>query len=172
MTKPVNNMLAKTSRAMRFVPQAVKRTVLTQTLGRVVPYLNTSGVQFETLEPLKVEVSLKNTRAVQNHIGQVHAVAMVLLAETSTGFVVGINLPNDKICLIKTADISYRRPSQGNMRAVASLTEEQASQIQQLEEGEVLVNCQVFDESGKEPMQANMTWAWISKAKLAAKRKG
>jgi acyl-coenzyme A thioesterase PaaI-like protein len=50
---------------------------------------------------------LKNYRQAQNDIGSVHAAAMALLAESSTGFIVGINLPGDRLPLIKRMDLNY-----------------------------------------------------------------
>ena len=41
--------------------------------------------------------SIAHRRKVQNHIGGVHATATALLAETATGMVVGMNLPDEKL---------------------------------------------------------------------------
>ena len=92
---------------------------------------------------------------------------MALLAETSTGFVVGMNLPDDKLPLIKSMTIDYKRRSQGSMRAVAYLTQEQKQMIREPEKGEVLVPVKVTDESGGEPIQCQMLWAGVPKKRKA-----
>ncbi|MFX6755288.1 DUF4442 domain-containing protein, partial [Acinetobacter baumannii] len=69
--------------------------------GNVVPFVGTSGLRYEELTYNRVVVSVRNRRKVQNHIKSVHAAAMALLAETASGFVVGMNLPDDRIPLIK-----------------------------------------------------------------------
>jgi hypothetical protein len=49
------------------------------------------------------------------------------------------------------------------MRAVASLSEEQVAMIRSNPKGELLVPVTVTDESGEEPIQCQMLWAWVSK---------
>jgi len=100
---------------------------------------------------------------VQNHIHGVHAAAMALLAETATGFCVGMNLPDDKLPLIKSLKVSYLKRAVGGMRAVAELRPEQVQQILTQDKGEVTVPVRISDESGQEPIQAEMVWAWVPK---------
>lgn len=134
-------------------------------LGRVVPFVGTSGLRYEVLSGQRVVVRIRNQRKVQNHIRGVHAAAMALLAETATGFCVGMNLPDDKLPLIKTMKIDYVRRSQGDMVAEASLRPEQIEQILTQDKGEVVVPVVIRDESGEQPIQAEMTWAWVPKKK-------
>lgn len=69
-------------------------------------------------------MSIRNKKNVQNHIGGIHAAAMVLSAETATGFVFGMSVPDSKLPLIKKMNIDYVKRSTGNMRAVTSLSDE------------------------------------------------
>ena len=110
-------------------------------------------------------VSVRNKRKVQNHIKSVHAAAMALLAETASGFVVGANLPDDKMPLIKTLHVDYKRRSSGDLRAVATLSPEQIALIRSEPKGEVLVPVTLTDATGEEPVQCQMLWAWTSKKK-------
>ena len=132
-------------------------------LGRVVPLVGTAGLRFDELSSQRVVVRIRNRRPVQNHIKGVHAAGMALLAETATGFCVGMNLPDDKLPLIKTMKIDYVRRSQGDMVAVASLRAEQVQQILTQDKGEVTVPVTITDESGQEPIQCEMIWAWVPK---------
>jgi hypothetical protein len=86
---------------------------------------------------------------------------MALLAETATGFVVGMSIPDEKLPLMKSMKIDYTKRAQGGLTAVATLTDEQIRQIQTTEKGDVLVNVKVIDESGVEPIQCEMVWAWV-----------
>jgi len=52
------------------------------------------------------------------------------------------------------------------MIATATLTDEQQKLMQSTEKGETLVKVQVTDESGEEPIQCEMLWAWIAKSQL------
>ncbi|HMX98379.1 MAG TPA: DUF4442 domain-containing protein, partial [Agitococcus sp.] len=123
----------------KWLPANIRATVISKIFGKVVPYVGTSGLLYEEITPERVVVSIKNQRKVQNHINNVHAAAMALLAETATGFVVGMNLPDDKLPLIKSLKVSYYKRTQGDMRAVATLTPEDIARIEREPKGEVLV---------------------------------
>lgn len=146
-----------------FLPPNLRSTVISKIFGRVVPLVGTAGLRYDELTPERVVVSIRNRRPVQNHINGVHAAAMALLAETATGFVVGMNLPDDKLPLIKSLKVDYQKRTKGDMRAVATLSNEQIQLIRTTPKGEVLVPVVVTDESGQEPIQCEMLWAWVPK---------
>lgn len=158
------NQLARTVAKLQGLP-VIGAWATSVVLGRVVPYVGTSGLRYEVLSPERVVVRIRNQRKVQNHIKGVHAAAMALLAETATGFCVGMNLPDDKLPLIKTMKIDYVRRSQGDMVADARLRPEQIQQILSQDKGEVTVPVTITDESGEQPIQAEMVWAWVPKKK-------
>lgn len=158
-----SNNLSRVIARFQFLPPALRATVVSGIFGRVVPYVGTSSLRYEELTPERVVVSIRNRRPVQNHIKGVHAAAMALLAETATGFVVGMNLPDDKLPLIRSLKVDYLKRTQGDMRAVATLTREQVELIRSTPKGEVLVPVMVTDESGAEPIRCEMLWAWVPK---------
>ena len=145
------------------LPPFIRSTAMSKAFGNVIKYAGHSGIRFETLTQSQCVVSIRNKKKVQNHIGGVHAAAMALLAETATGFVFGMNVPDDKLPVIKKMDIDYVKRSTGDMRAVASLTQEQIDLIQSTEKGEVTVPVTITDEANVEPIKASMTWAWTAK---------
>ena len=158
-----NNNLMRVIGKLDFLPPNLRTTVISKIFGRVVPLVGTAGLRYEELTPERVVVSIRNRRPVQNHINGVHAAAMALLAETATGFVVGMNLPDDKLPLIKTLKVDYLKRTKGDMRAVATLTPEQVKLVRTTPKGEVLVPVVVTDESGQEPIRCEMLWAWVPK---------
>ncbi len=125
--------------------------------------VGTAKIRYQHVSPERVEVSIANHKAMQNHIGQLHACAMALIAETATGFVTAMNVPDSAIVLIKTLKVDFKRPSKGAMLAIATLTAEQQEQMRTTDKGETLVQVQVTDESGEAPIQCEMLWAWVSK---------
>ncbi|MCW3478838.1 DUF4442 domain-containing protein [Neisseriaceae bacterium JH1-16] len=145
------------------LPEGLRSFVLSKMFGRIVPFLSTASVRFENVAPERLVVSIRNQRKVQNHIKGVHAAAMALLAETATGFVVGLNVPDDKLMLLKSMKVDYLKRAQGNMRATATLTPEQIASFHQVEKGDVTVAVSVTDDSGQEPIRCEMVWAWIPK---------
>lgn len=161
-----SNRLSKLVKASSRLPQGIRTALLSKTFGRVVPMVGSARIRYELVSHDQVMVSIANHKAMQNHIGQVHACAMALLAETATGFVTAMNVPDSAVVLIKSIKIDYKRPTQGAMRAIATLTAEQQQLMQSTDKGETLVQVVITDESGKAPIQCEMLWAWIAKSQL------
>ena len=163
------NRLAKLVKATSKFPKGVRSTLWSKAFGRVVPMVGSANIKYIEVTSSKVVVEIKNHRAMQNHIGQLHAVAMALIAETATGFVAAMNVPDTSIVLIKSLHMDYKRPSKGDMQAVAALTAEQIKDMQTSEKGETIVAVTITDESGQEPVKGEMVWAWVSKDRLKNK---
>jgi acyl-coenzyme A thioesterase PaaI-like protein len=161
------NQMSRMLSKLDGLPTGLRRWLTSKMLGRVVPMVGTAGLQFEEVSSQRVVVHIRNRKPVQNHIQGVHAAAMALLAETATGFCVGMNLPDDKLPLIKTLKVNYLKRAQGDMKAVAQLRPEQVEQILTLDKGEVTVPVQITDSTGAEPIQCEMVWAWVPKQRRA-----
>jgi acyl-coenzyme A thioesterase PaaI-like protein len=129
----------------------------------VVKFVGTAKLSIDELSAERAVVSVKNRRIVQNHIGGVHAAAMALIAETATGFVVGMNVPDDRVPVIKSLKVEYKKRASGGLRAVATLTPEQIERMRTTEKGEVSVSVLVTDDAGIEPIVCEMIWAWTPK---------
>ncbi len=174
--KPISNQFTKLLSVTKFLPAAARASILSKAFGKVVPYVGTTGIYYENVDPNQVVVSLNNTKAVQNHIGSVHAVAITLLAETATGFILGLNLPSDRVLLIKSYSVNFYRPiKKGQIAAVASLSDEQRLDILNTPKGEMVIPCVIHDresDSDRDPIVVEMTWAWIPKSELEARRQG
>lgn len=159
------NRLASSIQKVSLLPSALRVRALTTAVGTVVPFVGTAGVTVEELTESRAVVSTKNRRRVQNHIGGIHAAAMTLLAETASGFVVGMNVPDDKAPVVKSLSVAFKRRAKGGMRAVAELTDEQQRMLREDEKGELNVRVTVTDDSGAEPIEATMIWAFNPKRK-------
>ena len=160
-----SNALTRNVDRLAFLPAPIRARVISTFLGRFLPYVGTSGLLYEELTSERVVVSIKNRRHVQNHIHNVHAAAMALIAETATGFCIGMNLPDDRLPLIKSFTVDFLKRTKGDMRAVATLTPEQIQYIRDTPKGELPVPVTVTDETGKEPIRCTMLWAWVPKKK-------
>jgi len=94
------NKMASTIRKLEsYLPTALHPLAYTLVFNNMVKLAGTAGLRVETLTPHKVEVVLKNRRKIQNHIGGLHACSMALAAESATGMVVGMNVPDTHIPL-------------------------------------------------------------------------
>jgi len=160
------NRLSKLVKATAKLPKGIRSTLWSKAFGRIVPMVGSANIRYLEVSHAKVVVKIENHRAMQNHIGQVHACAMALIAETATGFVTGMNVPDSCIVLIKSLKVDFKRPSKGAMTAVATLTDEQQKLMQSSEKGETLISVIVTDESNQEPIQCEMLWAWVAKSQL------
>ena len=163
MTAP--NKLAKSLAPLEKLPKGMARVARTLILGNLVRFVGTAKLDVEELTSTRAIISVKNRKRVRNHIGSVHAAAIALLAETATGFVVGMNVPDSGAPVIKSLKVEYKKRAKGALRAEATLTEAQVTQIRTIEKGEVTVAVNVTDETGAEPVVCEMIWAWTPKRK-------
>ena len=159
----LNRMASSIKKMEGVLPASFHAFGYTVVFNSMVKLAGTSGLQVETLNQKEAVVYLRNKRKIQNHIGSLHACAMSLAAESATGMIVGMNVPDTHIPVIKQMNISFVRRCQGDIRARAVLSEEDYRRINEEDRGEVNVEVQVEDESGNEPIKAEMIWAWVSK---------
>jgi len=137
--------------------------LLTTLFTSKVKFAGTTGVKIEQITHQQTRLSLKNKKSVQNHIGGIHAIAAAVLAESATGIVFGMNVPDSKLPLLKSMKVSYQRRMQGNLQAVAKLTAAQITTIEQQDKGNVIVPVIITDDSGQQPIECEMEWAWVNK---------
>ena len=157
------NRLSRNISKIDKLPTFLRAWFLDRSIGKVVKFVGTAGIHFEKMTCEEVVITLHNKQKVQNHIGQIHAAATTLLAETATGMVVGMNIPDDKIPLMKNLSVNFTRRSKGTQKAIAVLSEEQIKHIRTADKGELIVPIKITDETGQEVIEASMNWAWIPK---------
>ena len=157
------SFMARVLAPLEKLPRFLQSPLRSLVLGKAVPYIGTASLQIEELTFDRAVVSVANHRHVRNHIGNVHAACMALMAETATGFAVAMNVPAESVPVIKTLKIDYLKRAIGDMRAVAELTPEQVELIRTTGKGETTVKVTVTDGEGKQPIACEMVWAWVPK---------
>ncbi|MEL7021957.1 MAG: DUF4442 domain-containing protein [Bacteroidota bacterium] len=158
-----NNRLNRTLKKLDSAPSFLRHWLRNRAIGSVVPFVGTAGIQFKKMSCEELIIEIPNRKKVQNHIQQVHAAASVLLAETASGMIVGMNIPDDKLPLMKHLSAKYIKRSTGAQRAVATLSPQQIEQIRTMDKGEVNVPVQLVDSTGTEVVIVDMLWAWVLK---------
>jgi uncharacterized protein (TIGR00369 family) len=148
--------LARLERA----PAFLRRWLRQRAIGRTIPFVGTAGIRIEAMEPGLVRLRLPNRRPVQNHIGGVHAAATALLAETASGLIIGLSVPDSAVPVIRSMKIDYLRRARGALLAEARLDAAQIEAIRHGDSGDVEVPVQVTDEDGEVPVACQMLWAW------------
>lgn len=161
MSKP--NALNRALGKIAGFPPALRNRLTTFMFTTKVRFAGTGGCQFEALEEGRAVMRMKNRRKVQNHIGGIHAAGMALLAESATGAVFGLTIPDTHLPLLKSMHVDYVKRANGSLRAEATLSPEQRAYILKEEKGNLIVPVRVTDEDGNEPIQAQMCWAWVPK---------
>jgi acyl-coenzyme A thioesterase PaaI-like protein len=156
-----SNRMTRALDRLAFLPEGLRWRAFTLAFGRIVPFVATAGVRIDHVAENEVALSLTNRRRIQNHIKGVHASAMALLAETASGLVVGRNIPDATIPLIKTLHMDYVKRARGGLRAIATLTPAQIATLRTESKGEIIVPVTVTDEADIQPVKTQMVWAWI-----------
>ncbi|MBA6290392.1 DUF4442 domain-containing protein [Colwellia sp. MB3u-4] len=156
------NRFSRIVKQIKKFPKISHSFLLTKLFCSQVKYANTSKVTLVDIEQQQVKLSMVNRKRVQNHIGGVHAIAAALLAESATGIVFGLNLPDSCLPLLKSMTINYQRRMQGDLTAIASISDQQIALLTQ-EKGNMDIAVTITDESGEQPIECIMTWAWIGK---------
>ena len=165
MAYKLNRMASTVQKLESYLPKSWHATGYTFLFNNMVKLAGTAGLKVEKLNRTESQVYLKNRRKIQNHIGGLHACSMALAAESATGMLVGMNVPDNKLPLIKSMNIDFVRRCQGDIRVSAWLSEKDCQRMHEEERGDVTVQVQVKDESDNEPIKAEMIWAWVSKTK-------
>ncbi|NQY36908.1 MAG: DUF4442 domain-containing protein [Alteromonadaceae bacterium] len=161
MANHLSRLMGKINRS----PDFIRSFLITKLFCSKVKFAGTSGIKILKVSENEVEMKLANKKRVQNHIGGIHAAAAVVLAESTTGMVFGMHVPDSHIPLIKSMTINYQRRMQGDLHAVATISAEQIAQINNSEKGDVVIAVKITDESGQEPIECLMQWAWVSKVR-------
>src|SRR3546814_4184512 len=77
------NRLSRAVAWLAALPAPLRNRATSLLFNSQVRFAGTGGLRFEKLDASEAIVVIRNRRAVQNHIGGVHAAAMALLAETA-----------------------------------------------------------------------------------------
>lgn len=157
------NRLSRLVSTLNKLPPGLRVWALSTVIGRIVRFAGTASCRVEKLTPNECIIVLRNKKKVQNHIGSVHAAAMALMAESATGFITGLSVPDSRILVIRNLELEYVRRATGDMKAVASFSNEQVAFIQNSEKGEIQVPVVITDSTGAETVKARMVWAWTPK---------
>jgi acyl-coenzyme A thioesterase PaaI-like protein len=91
------------------------------------PYFSSISPRIEALRQGYCEVHLNNRRAVHNHIGTVHAIAMCNMAELAAGVMIDASLPSTLRWIPKGMTVEYLKKAQTNLVATTQPT--QASDV-------------------------------------------
>jgi len=124
------------------------------------PYFSTVRPAFVALRPGYCEVTIPLRRAVTNHIGTVHAIAICNMAELAAGIMSEATVPASHRWIPRGMTVEYLRKAGTSLRAVASLDPLPAFGAA----AELPVPVRVTDRDGAEVFRAEIRM-WVSPRK-------
>ena len=137
----------------RLAPLPGGKWIFSRLLGHAAPYTGSIGARVELLEPGHVRVSLRDRRAVRQHLGSVHAVALVNLAEVTSGLaMLGAAGPGVR-GIVTALRIEYQKKARGRL-----LAESVATPPLVTEPTEAEVTATITDDQGDVVAIATVTW--------------
>ena len=129
------------------------RELFTRGVCRTAPYFGSIRPQITELRVGRCTAELKKRRAVENHIGTVHAIAMCNLCELVGGLLIEATLPDSLRWIPKGMTVRYLRKAASDLRAVLDWTPMLADDFR----GDVVLPVQVFDAAGNLVMEADIS---------------
>jgi acyl-coenzyme A thioesterase PaaI-like protein len=145
----------------RLATKPLGKWLFAEIICRNAPYFETIAPRFNELRPGFCQVSMRKRRAVLNHIGTVHALAVGNLCELAAGMVMEATLPADMRWIPRGMTIEYLGKAKTDITASARLDKTEWA------EGEnVGVPVTAVDKEGKEVVRAVITM-YVSRKKPA-----
>ena len=140
MTHPVINLYRKAAN----LPGGQKAFSLI--VCNKAPYFGSISPTFTALEPGYAEVTIKNRRAVRNHIGTVHAIAMCNMAELAGGTITEVSIPNTMRWIPSGMQVEYvKKAVTKTLRAQARFQNE----IKAGEKQDAAVDVEIIDDNNE-----------------------
>lgn len=93
------------------------KLVFSRLLGVAIPYTGSIGAEVLTLEPGYAKVQLEERRAVRNHLGSVHAIALANLGELTGNLAIACALPDNGRFIVTKLAIEYKKKARGRIIA-------------------------------------------------------
>ena len=118
MALPVNAALGAWQ---RLEGKPFGKAIFSRAICFKAPYFATISPRFVELRPGFARVAMRKRRAVQNHIGTVHAIAMCNLAEIAAGTLTEVSIPESMRWLPKGMTVEYVKKAETDVEAIATL---------------------------------------------------
>jgi acyl-coenzyme A thioesterase PaaI-like protein len=128
---------------------AFGRWLFARTVSKRAPYFGTIKPRFLDLQPKLCRVWMKKRRAVENHIGTVHALAMGNLCELAAGLCTEVTIPVGMRWIPRGMTIEYLAKAETDVTATARIEKTEWDGAENLS-----VPVSVHDTGGKEVVRA------------------
>lgn len=127
--------------------------LFSQLFGFAVPYSGSVGPRIRVLERGHAVVEIPGRRSNRNHLGSVHAIALVNLAEITSGLAMTVGLPQSVRGIVTNLSMTYHKKARGTIRGVAHVTVPVVT-----EDIDFDVTAELFDRDGTLVATGNVRW--------------
>lgn len=123
------------------------------------PYFGTIRPRMVEYDPGKCVISMKKRRAVENHLGTVHAIAMCNMCELTAGLCLESVIPDDFRWIAKSMDIRYLLKGESDLVSTSSIVD-----IEWRDRMDLSVPVDIRDRSGRQ-VAAAVVMMYVSRRK-------
>jgi acyl-coenzyme A thioesterase PaaI-like protein len=96
------------------------RWLFSRGVGKYAPYTGTIGARIEALEPGRSEATMRDRKAIRNHLNSIHAVALANLTElTGSLSIIASMHPNTRMIPVRL-ETEYLKKARGTVIAEGS----------------------------------------------------
>ena len=129
------------------------RRLFSRLIGWMAPYTATVGARIQDLGPGYSRWTLRDRRKVRNHLNSIHAVALVNLAEVTSGTAMLTALPPGTRGIVTGLSIQYHKKARG------TLTAESRCEVPSIgDDVRYDAHADIRDEAGDLVASADVTW--------------
>lgn len=136
----------------QFSRRPLGRRLFSRAVCLRAPYFGSIAPTIEVLRAGHCEVSMRKRRAVTNHIGTVHAIAMCNLCEMAAGVMIEASLSPALRWIPRGMTVRYLRKAETDLVATASWEAAPADG----QRGDVVIPVRVRDRAGEVVMEADI----------------
>ena len=129
------------------------KLLFSKAVGRAAPYTGTIGAEVLDLEPGYARVQMKDRKKVRNHLNSIHAVALMNLAEATTGLAMSAGLPDGARGILKGLQMEYIKKARGLLTAECRVEVLESTERRELE-----IVGEIRDRSGEIVARAVAMW--------------
>ena len=121
--------------------------------GRMVPYSGSVRPRIRLLEPGHARVEIPNRRANRQHLGSVHAIALMNVAEMTSGLAMMAGMPQGVRGIVTSLGMTYHKKARGTITAESRVAVPTVTTDTEFE-----VKAECFDPSGQLVATGTIRW--------------